>query len=193
MLLALDHALGSRCCFDSDGRLHVKDARLSRAGISVYCIDEGDDIPGAKLLRLDPRRRYRFLRHPDELREAAASFNGAPLLSEHAGLGEKHRPELVIGALGTDCKFVDPYLTCSLSIWTRSAIAGVQSGERREFSCAYEHAPPIMTAGHFRGERFDGVMRSLRGVHCALVAEGRAGSDCGLDMEDNIDERRFAA
>jgi hypothetical protein len=175
--------------FDVDGRLHVPNARISRAGISRYY---GDEIPGWRLLGLDGEREYRMLRDPEELREAAASFNGVPLLAGHQPLGERHRPELVVGALGS-CKFDDPFLLSSITVWARSAIEGIEDGSKRELSCAYAYAPPDMTAGHFRGEAYDGVMRGLRGLHCALVAKGRAGSDCGLDTEDIDGRQRYAA
>jgi hypothetical protein len=178
--------------FDSDSRLHVRDARISKAGISRY---RGDEIPGWRLLGLDGGREYRMLRHPDELALAAATFRGIPLLREHAELDGPHRPELVIGALGSDAAFDDPFLTCSLTIWTQRAITGIADGSRRELSCAYDYLPSDMTAGHFRGERFDGVMRGLRGRHCALVERTRAGSDCviRLDTEDVDDRQRHAA
>src|SRR6516165_7164744 len=147
MLLALDRALAPGCCFDSDGRLHVRDARISKAGVSEY---RGSEIPDWELLGLDGEREYRMLRHPGELAMAAATFRGIPLLREHAGLDGPHRPELVIGALGSDAKFVDPFLACSVTVWARSGVGGIESGERRELSGAYDYAAD-MTPGHFRG------------------------------------------
>jgi hypothetical protein len=175
--------------FDSDGRLHVTDARISKAGISRY---RGDEIPGWRLLGLDGGRDYRMLRHPDELAMAAATFRGIPLLSKHAELDGPHRPELVVGTV-SDCRFHDPFLLSSVTVWARSAIDGIADGSKRELSCAYEYLPS-MTPGVFRGHAYDGVIRDCRGLHCALVERTRAGSDCviKLDTED-IDDRRFAA
>jgi hypothetical protein len=176
--------------FDSDGRLHVEGARISKAGVSEY---RGSEIPGWELLGLDGGREYRMLRHPGELAMAAATFRGIPLLSRHAELDGPHRPELVVGTVGSDCRFDDPFLLSSITVWARSAIDGIEDCSKRALSCAYDYLPPDMTAGYFRGERYDGVMRGLRGRHCALVKAGRAGPDCAIRLEEEDDERRFAA
>jgi hypothetical protein len=99
----------------------------------------------------------------------------------------------VIGTLGSDCRFDDPSLLSSVTVWARSGIDGIESGERRELSSAYDYAAD-MTPGFFRGRRYDGVMRGLRGRHCALVARTRVGPDCAIRLKrEDSDERRFAA
>jgi hypothetical protein len=176
MKLALDHAVSSRAV-DSDGRLRVLSAPISKAGICEYL---GKEIPGFRRLGLAPGRTYRMLRHPEELRRAAPTFNGLPLLSEHVPLNEPHRPELTIGALGTDAKFMDPYLLCSITVWAQAALDAIESGERAQLSSCYRYTAD-MTPGVFQGQQYDGVMRNIEGHHVSTVNRGRAGSDVGFD------------
>jgi hypothetical protein len=176
MLLALAAGASVRR-FDADGRLRVRSVPISKAGISKYL---GNEIPGWRLLGLDGDREYPMLRHPAELAKAARSFNGVLLLSEHVNLNKPHRPELVIGAIGSDAHFDGEFLRATVCVWSGSAIRGVEDGSARELSAGYAYEPPDMTPGKFRGERFDGIMRNLDAGHVALVESGRAGSDCGL-------------
>ena len=53
---------------------------VSKATISEY---RGDEIPGAEALGLDPQATYAMLRPAAELRKAASSMSGVPLLREH--------------------------------------------------------------------------------------------------------------
>ena len=93
---------------DQDGRLRVTAAPISKAAVNPYL---GSEIPGFENLGLEPDRIYFVLRPADELSKAASTFNGIPLLSEHAPISaDDHPHELVVGALGTDAYFDDPYL-----------------------------------------------------------------------------------
>jgi len=178
MLLALDRAAGGRVrSFDRDGRLRVWSANISKATVSPY---QGNEIPGWESLGLDPRREYRLLRHPDELRKAARTFDGLPVLSRHRTMnGGDHSRDLIVGALGSDARFDGTYLRNSVSVWTQDAIDLIESGNRRELSCGY-HYVPVMTPGVFEGRRYDGVMRDIVGNHIALVGSGRLGRNCSL-------------
>jgi hypothetical protein len=162
--------------FDSDGRLRVAMAPISKAAVSSYSVSE---IPGWRSLGLDSRRTYRLLRHPDALRESAPSFRGVPLLRDHAGLDEPHDPSLVVGAI-TDAMFDGKYLRGTIAVWDGRAISGIKSGKKRQLSAGYRYAPPDMTPGIFQGQAYDGVMRDLVCAHVALVGEGKAGPDCAL-------------
>jgi hypothetical protein len=179
MMLALDRAIVSTRQFDEDGRLRVSAARISsKAQVRRY---RGVEIADCENLDLDEKRIYRMLWPPDELERSAASFCGLPLLSKHVPLSAgNHPPELIVGTTGSDAQFVDPYLHCTLTIWTQQAIDAIVSGSRRELSCSY-HYDPEMTPGSFRGDHFDGVMRNIRGYHVAIVEKGRAGHDVAID------------
>lgn len=159
---------------DEDGRLKVAVTNISKANICPYM---GKEIPDYQKLGLEPDKIYQLLRDPEELKKAAPSFNGIPLLSEHVPVSaDDHKPELVVGATGTDAEFKAPYLRNSLVVWASDAIDGIESGEQKELSSAYRYEAD-MTPGTYQGAEYDGVMRNIRGNHVALVPVGRAGAD----------------
>lgn len=166
--------MGSVRMTDEDGRLHVATTPISKATVNAYW---GREIPGADTLGLAPDRLYHLLRDPAELARAAPSFNALPVLAEHAHVtADAPRADLVVGTTGTNACFTSPYLTNSLAIWNAGAIHNIRSGAQRELSCAYRYTP-VMEAGQFEGQPYDGRMTNIRGNHVALVPSGRAGPD----------------
>lgn len=160
--------------FDEDGRMHVETTPISKATINEYF---GREIPNSEKLGLDPDRKYKLLRHPDELKSAAETFNNIPLMIQHVRQSaDDPQKDKVVGSLGTDAEFDGRYLKNSMVVWDKDAIKGIQDGSRRELSCSYRYDAD-MTPGTHEGERYDGVMRNLRGNHTALVPDGRAGHD----------------
>lgn len=160
--------------FDVDGRLHVAINNISKASVDPYY---GREIPGYDNLKLNPDKVYYLLRHPDELANAARTFNNLPILAEHMPVSaDEHMPELVIGSTGTDADFDGSFLRNSAVIWARDAIDDIESEEKREWSCGYRYSPD-MTPGAYKGLRYDGVMRDIVGNHVALVRQGRAGPE----------------
>jgi hypothetical protein len=160
--------------FDTDGHMHVARTPISKANVCEYY---GYEIPDADKLGLDPQRRYKLLRHPDELAKAAASSNGKPLLIKHVPTSaDDHQTDAVVGAVGTDAKFEHPYLYNSLSVWDGDAIEGIKDETQKELSSAYRYRAD-MTPGTYEGVPYDGVMRDIEFNHVALVPEGRAGAD----------------
>src|SRR6185437_14740229 len=152
--------------FDEDGRLHVETTPISKAVVNEYF---GREIPGSEKLGLQPDRKYRLLRHPDELKKGAETFNNIPLMIAHVRQSaDDPQKDKVVGSLGTDSSYEHPYLKNSLVIWDKDAIDGVQNGSRRQLSCSYRYDPD-MTPGTWEGQSFDGVMRNIRGNHTALV------------------------
>lgn len=169
--LAMD---GSMRTYDADGRLHVAKSHISKANICPYY---GREIPGCDQLGLDQDKVYQLLRDPNELRKAAPTFAGLPILKEHVPVtAELPRPDLVIGAIGSEVVFDAPYLDADLTFWTAQAIAGIESGQIKELSCAYRYVP-VMEPGTYEGNRFDGRMTKIIGNHLAVVEDGRAGAD----------------
>lgn len=159
---------------DADGRLHIAIANISKATVNPY---KGSEIPGFEALGLDPGTIYYLLRDPEEMRKAAPTFNGVPLLMKHeATSADEHPREITIGAVGGDASFEFPYLRNSLVVWDGEGIDGIEDESQRELSCSYRYRPE-MTPGVFDGMRYDGVMRDIVGNHVALVEDGRAGSD----------------
>ena len=159
---------------DADGRLHVERSHISKAAVNPYY---GREIPGFEALGLVPDKVYRLLRDPVELERAAPTFARLPVLSEHVPVTvETPRPDLVVGAIGSDVTFEAPYLDADLCVWDSAAIAGIETGKVRELSCAYRYVP-VMEPGEFEGQPYDGRMTEIQGNHLALVEVGRAGSD----------------
>lgn len=171
-LLGMDE--GPNRSMDRDGRMHVKQSNISKANVCEYF---GREIPGGDRLGLDPNKKYRLLRHPDELKKAASTFNNLPILAQHVPVtAEDHQPHLIIGTTGTDAAYEHPYLKNSTSFWSGGAVDAINSEAMRDLSSAY-HYRPDMTPGEYEGEAYDGVMRDIVGNHVALVREGRAGDD----------------
>lgn len=169
--LAFDRA--SARVFDEDGHLHVKRTPISKANVCEYL---GREIPGHEELGLDPERRYRLLRDPEELAKAAASFNNKPLLFGHNPISaDEHDHDRTVGVVSNPV-FENPYLYADLACWTGPAIRAVQSGSHKELSSAYRYRAD-MIPGSYEGARYDGVMRDLLSNHVALVEKGRAGPD----------------
>ena len=159
---------------DADGRLHVAKSHISKANVCVYY---GKEIPGYEALGLQPDKVYRLLRDPVELERAAPTFARLPVLSEHVPVTvDAPRPDLVVGAIGSEVVFAAPYLDADLCVWDATAIAGIETDKVRELSCAYRYVP-VMEPGEFEGQAYDGRMTEIQGNHLALVEVGRAGSD----------------
>ena len=166
---------------DLNGHLHVSLTPISKANICPYL---GKEIPRWQELGLDSGKVYMMLRHPEELRKSAHTFDGKPLLDTHIPVSAWDHPKgKVVGSVGTDGMFDGKYLKNSLAIWTSDAIEDIESNRKRETSCSYSYDAD-MTPGSKDGVRFDGIMRNIQGNHVALVEVGRAGHD--VLVEDSI-------
>lgn len=182
--LAQDRSMRS---YDEDGRLHVETSNISKATVNPYY---GSEIPNHDKLGLEPTKAYYMLRDPEELEKAVQSFNNLPLLSKHIPVSaDEPQKDVIVGTTGSDAKFEDGYLKCSLAVWDSEAIAGIESGEQMELSSAYRYVAD-MTPGEFNGMRYDGVMRDIVGNHVALVDVGRAGRDVVVSDADPFSERK---
>ena len=159
---------------DADGRLHVNRSHISKAGVNPYY---GKEIPEWEALGLEADKIYRLLRDPVELERGAHTFARLPILKEHVPVTvDAPRPDLVVGAIGSEITFSLPYLDADICVWDGKAIAGIETDKVRELSCAYRYVP-VMEAGAYEGVEYDGRMTEIRGNHLALVEVGRAGND----------------
>lgn len=174
---------------DVDGRLHISKSHISKACVNPYY---GREIPGAASLGLDPDKIYYLLRHPEELAKAAPTFARLPILAKHVPISADSIPtELIVGAIGSDVEFNFPYLDADLCFWTSESIAGIETKQVRELSCAYRYVP-IMVPGVYEGQSYDGVMTDIIGNHLAQVESGRAGSDVfAADSKPEIKEMKM--
>ena len=159
--------------FSRFGRMRVRDNRITTAMVNEYFGYELKDLPNYASLGLEPERKYRLLRCPDELAKAVESFKGVPLLEGHvADSAENPRKQERCGVVCDDVRFDYPHLIGSLVLWDNDAIAGVETEEQRQLSSSYGYTLD-MTPGEFEGEPYDGVMRNIVGNHVAIVRVGR--------------------
>ena len=165
---------GSVRSFDQDGRLHVAKSHISKANVSPYY---GREIPNYQALGLDKNKVYQLYRDPLELERGAHTAARLQILRKHekVSVGEP-KPDLIVGTIGSNVQFNAPYLDADLCFFDKTAIAGIETEQVIELSCAYYYDAD-MTAGTVDGVHYDGVMRNIRFNHLALVDVGRAGSD----------------
>ena len=165
---------GSVRSFDQDGRLHVLKSHISKANVSPYY---GKEIPNYQTLGLEPDKIYQLYRDPVELELGASTAARLQILRKHELVSvDEPKPDLVVGSIGSNVEFNAPYLDADLCFFDKTAIAGIETGQVIELSCAYRYDAD-MTAGTINGVAYDGVMRNIRFNHLALVDVGRAGSD----------------
>lgn len=175
-----------------DGYLLVSDCRISRACVSPYL---GQEIPGE--LGLDPDKIYNVLRDPRALREAVKTFDGIPLLREHAPVSAAAPPsDLIIGGVSNPrWQPATPggFVVADLSIWNAESIARIEDGSCRELSSGYRFTA-IRDPGEFDGESYELRMAGIVANHLATVPLGRVGPSCtvadsALDIEIECDHK----
>lgn len=159
---------------DKDGRLHVSETNISKAGVNPYW---GYEIPGYQDLGLDPDTIYQVFRPPEELEKAASTFNNIPLLAKHIHVSSsKPEKEKQIGTVGSNARFDGEYLKNSIAVWDQDYIDRINDETQRELSSAY-HYTAIKKKGVYHDQPYDLVMTDIHGNHVATVVEGRAGPD----------------
>jgi len=165
---------------DDNGYLHVAVSNLTKEQIAPYI---GNTLPGWKENNLEPEKLYKIYRAGNEIEKGAATFNGLPLMLDHWSMDAKTIGQVkdkVVGSLGTDARYEEPYLKNSIIVTDAQAIAKIEDGSYRELSASYQ-CDVIMEGGIFEGEVYDGYMTNIRGNHVALVPEGRAGHDVRIE------------
>lgn len=161
--------------YDADGHLHVEQTNICKANVCPYY---GREIPDYKRLGLHPDRIYNLYRHPDELKKAAHTFAGKPLLMHHVPItADEPATELVIGATGSEVTFDGLYLKSSLSVWRADAIELIDSREQEQLSPGYRYRADMTPGRAPDGVAYDGIMRDIACNHVATVEVGRQGSD----------------
>lgn len=165
---------------DADGHLHVEMSNISKANVCEYF---GREIPGGVERGLDPDKLYPLYRDPAELKAAAPTFAGKPLLMRHQPItADAPAKELWVGTVGTDVKYEHPYLRAPLSVWTQEAIDAIQADPNdplslRELSPGYRYTVDWSPGTTPEGVAFVGRMRNIMCNHLAIVHEGRTGPD----------------
>lgn len=155
---------------DADGRMRVRNCILSTAEVNPY---RGAEIVRWQELGLDPDKVYHLYRDPDELKRAADSFNGVPLMVKHiVQTADNPQKEYQAGSVH-NVRFEAPYLRGDLLVSDGYAIGLIEADELADLSCGYRY-DPVMQSGEAGGSKYDGVMRNIGGNHVALVDDGRA-------------------
>lgn len=134
-------------------------------------------------LNADGSIRWEF-RPASEVTDAASveSFSGVPVTNDHppTHLDSQTARRFTLGSSATPS--VDgAHVVSSLLLTDDSIIADVEAG-KRQLSPGYRvRFDP--TPGVFRGQRYDGVQREIRGNHIAVVDRGRQGPEVSLRMD----------
>lgn len=177
---------------DDNGFLHVALTPISKATVNPYL---GKEIPYGNEHGFEDEKIYYALRPADELEKAAKTFNGLPLLLEHHEINaDNPAKEWVVGSVGTDAVFENPYLKNSMTVTDSQAIGYIEDGQAAEISCCYSYEPDF-TSGEFTetdGSKvhYDLIMRNIKGNHVALVPEGRAGHD--VKVADSMNAVKYS-
>lgn len=178
-LLAFDFALSKRRK-TKEGFLLVEDNRFIKEQVSPYA---GREIPGWEDLGLDPDKIYYGYRPASEIIKSIKSWDGLPLLLDHAFESASNPTRQRIGSVGTSSRWDDPFGYNSFSFDEQWGIDAVESGEFKQISPSYRYRPEFVS-GVFNGERYDFIMRDLEGNHIAIVQRARGGPD--LVVNDSL-------
>lgn len=163
------------------GMIRVK-ARLARTGIQEYA-----PWPGVPSHLKD--RKVRLYRPPEEVFDAVSlsTLRSNPITLDHPPTGEVTADSWKAFAVGhveghevkratvdgaTDGHGED-FIETSLVISDAKAVKAVQSKERSEFSSGYAMSID-WTPGEYKGVAYDGIQRSIRHNHQALLKPGNA-------------------
>jgi hypothetical protein len=102
-----------------------------------------------------------------------------------------HRPDLVIGATGTDATFDGTHVLNAIVLWSQDAIDRVENGTAKEISSSYRYTP-VIEKGNFEGVPYDIRMTDLFANHCITCPEGRCGPTCVVgDTRATFDIEKF--
>ena len=163
---------------DLYGRVHLTRVPITKAAVNDY---KGSEIPGWQALGLERDKLYALFRDPVEIKKGLASANGIQLLIQHTPVdANDHKPFDIVGSLGTNAEFEDPYLYNDITVWTQAAIDGIEDESRREISASYGYKP-ILERGTYKGSPYTIRMTAIEFNHAAVIPNGRVGPDCAID------------
>lgn len=165
--------------YDLNGFIEIKGNPISKVGVFPYSGAQIDE-------KLDPSKIYQIYRPEEELSnsETIESFKLLPFTVEHAMLGAEDDGMMpaekkgVHGVIGEDVFFDNGYLKGNIKIFSEKLKNLLDQGKRElsiGYRCLYDMVP-----GSFNGQDYDGIQRSIRGNHLALVDEGRSGHDVSV-------------
>lgn len=154
-------------------------AAFTRTGVFEYELQDGST--------------RRELRPVEEVfdSESLRSLRMVPVTNEHPGepLNTENARKFAVGATG-DFPFPEDGLVVGMiAIHDADAIKEIREG-KKELSGGYI-TQIDETPGVFEGIKFDAIQRFIRYNHVALVAEGRAGPEARLRIDNRFDAKTF--
>ena len=162
----------------SDGYL-VTSARFARTGLYEYSGAEVGKPSMDKVIVYRPE---------DEVftEDAMASFAHRPITNDHppenvnANTWKRDAVGFTDGRVARDGDFV----VVPMMVTDAEAIRDVDGG-KAELSAGYTCDLEFIDGTTPEGQKYDAVMRNIRGNHVAIVDRGRAGSTCRIGDDDN--------
>ena len=173
-VMRLDFGKFSKVERTPQGGLRIP-ANLTRTGVFPYRQPDGTV--------------RRELRTPDEVfkEDSLRTLRSAPVTDLHPKemLRPRNWRELAVGHVGEDVKRDGEFVASDLMIQDENAIRLVESGDRKELSCAYTCRLDMTPGTTDAGERYDAIQRHIRYNHVAIGPGGwgRAGSDVALRLD----------
>lgn len=152
------------------------EAVIARIGVQTYYNADGS-----------PRREFRppeEVSNPDSL----SSFGWKAHTNEHPPelLDKTNTKKYQTGTVDTTVKYDRGFVKVAIQVTDAQNIQDILSGKKQQISCGYtrDYDP---TPGIWRGQKYDGIQRNIRGNHTSSVPRGRAGGDVRflLDSADS--------
>lgn len=162
-----------------DGYL-VADAKIARTGIQLY---SGKEVDPENKAGFRDRAVVRVFRPESEVfsSDALASFAHRPVTNDHPAeaVSASNWKTHSVGMTGNEIARDGDFIRVPMVVMDQAAIADWKAG-KRELSCGYESKIVFDAGTTPTGEAYDAIQTDIRGNHLAIVARGRAGSECRI-------------
>lgn len=162
-----------------DGYL-VADAKIARTGIQLYA---GREVDPENKHGMRDRAVVRVFRPESEVfsSDALASFAHRPVTNDHPAeaVSASNWKSHSVGMTGNEIARDGDYIRVPMVVMDQAAIQDWKAG-KRELSCGYESKIVFDAGTTPTGETYDAIQTAIRGNHLAIVARGRAGSECRI-------------
>lgn len=172
---------------DEYGFMHTELSNISKEQVRPYLGSEIANRAADAGITVEPERKYYLYCPAGALKESAEQWNGMQLKLEHCyGDAEDPDKEHWIGSV-YNAEFAAPYLKACLTINDGEAQELLEQGAYEELSASYLF-DLVNKPGKFDGVEYDFEMANIRPNHVAMVPKGRAGRECCVADEDNIND-----
>ncbi|WGM31489.1 DUF2213 domain-containing protein [Brevundimonas sp. NIBR11] len=175
-----------------DGYL-VADAKIARTGIQIY---SGKEVDPENKQGYRDRAVVRVFRPESEVfsTDALASFAHRPVTNDHPAeaVSAANWRDHSVGMTGNEIARDGDYIRVPMVVMDSAAVAAWKDG-KRELSCGYESKIVFDAGTTPDGQAYDAIQTNIRGNHLAIVARGRAGSECRIGDQDAPERGRSPA